>query len=82
MHGNAFTHNGNRMTTMGMSPPSPSSLLKRMLTMLGVIPGTMATLYMNATGAGKWQVICHTNEHVHKGMIGYYDVKTNCPKRD
>lgn len=41
----------------------------------------MATLYMNATGAGKWQVICHTNEHAHKGMIGYYDVKTNCPKR-
>ena len=41
----------------------------------------MATLYMNATGPGHWQLICHINEHVSKGMMTYYDVKNEeCPR--
>lgn len=35
----------------------------------------MATLYMNATMPGSWQVLCHVNEHLAKGMMGYYSVR-------
>lgn len=41
---------------------------------VAVIPGTMATLYMNATMPGRWQVVCHINEHISKGMVGWYTV--------
>ena len=34
----------------------------------------METLYMNAAGAGDWQLICHINEHVSKGMVTYYRI--------
>ena len=41
----------------------------------------MVTLYMNATGAGNWQLICHINEHVSKGMMTYYNIKSEeCPR--
>ena len=48
---------------------------------LDVVPGTMVTLYMNATGPGQWQLICHINEHVSKGMVTYYNIKDEeCPR--
>ncbi|KAK4554556.1 hypothetical protein LTR86_008411 [Recurvomyces mirabilis] len=31
--------------------------------------GVGKTLYMNATGQGKWQVICHVNNHHTMGMV-------------
>ncbi len=34
----------------------------------------MRALYMNATGAGKWQVICHVNYHQTLGMESMYQV--------
>ncbi|KAK0930467.1 hypothetical protein LTR29_016681 [Friedmanniomyces endolithicus] len=36
--------------------------------------GVGKTLYMNATGGGKWQVICHVNNHQTKGMVNDYEV--------
>ena len=46
----------------------------------GLNDGNMAALYMNATGKGLWQVICHVNNHVAKGMVSNYWVMTdNCP---
>ncbi|KAK3678335.1 hypothetical protein LTR78_001632 [Recurvomyces mirabilis] len=36
--------------------------------------GVGKTLYMNATGQGKWQVICHVNNHHSMGMVSNYQV--------
>ncbi|TKA76881.1 hypothetical protein B0A55_03207 [Friedmanniomyces simplex] len=41
---------------------------------ISVNDGVGKTLYMNATGAGKWQVICHVNNHQTKGMVSDYQV--------
>ncbi|TKA65742.1 hypothetical protein B0A49_05267, partial [Cryomyces minteri] len=40
----------------------------------GINDGEMKTLYMNATGAGKWQVICHVHMHQTMGMVNNYQV--------
>ena len=78
MHGNGFVYNGNRMSAISMFH-FPTHLLK-ILTISGAIPGTMSTLYMNATAPGTWQVICHSNEHQSKGMVAYYSIKdSECP---
>lgn len=34
--------------------------------------GGMAALYMHATGAGMWQLICHVDNHLGKGMVANY----------
>ncbi|KAK3658498.1 hypothetical protein LTR56_001909 [Elasticomyces elasticus] len=43
--------------------------------------GVGKTLYMNATGVGKWQVICHVNWHQTLGMVSNYQVYNagQCP---
>lgn len=42
--------------------------------------GEMAPLYMRATGAGLWQVICHVDDHLAKGMVAnYWVMQENCP---
>ncbi|KAK5012974.1 hypothetical protein LTR60_004106, partial [Cryomyces antarcticus] len=40
----------------------------------GINDGEMKTLYMNATGAGKWQVMCHVHMHQTMGMVSNYQV--------
>jgi hypothetical protein len=45
-----------------------------------VSPGEMFTLFMNATGIGLWQVICHVSDHQAMGMVGDYWVHDEpCP---
>lgn len=40
----------------------------------------MATLFMQATGAGLWQLICHVDDHLAKGMVAnYWVMQDNCP---
>ena len=34
--------------------------------------GVSKTLYMNGTGVGLWQVICHVNDHHQNGMVSNY----------
>ena len=41
--------------------------------------GIMATLFMQATNSGLWQLICHITEHLQKGMVANYWVKDDCP---
>lgn len=36
--------------------------------------GVGHALYMNATAVGKWQVICHVNNHQAKGMVADYQI--------
>lgn len=38
----------------------------------GLNDGEGKTLYMNATGAGKWQVLCHVNHYQTLGMENDY----------
>jgi len=46
----------------------------------GANPGEMFALFMNATGVGLWQVICHVADHHSKGMVGDYLVyNETCP---
>jgi FtsP/CotA-like multicopper oxidase with cupredoxin domain len=45
-----------------------------------VSPGEMFSLFMNATGVGLWQVICHVTDHHSMGMVGDYWVHNEtCP---
>ncbi|KAK5742376.1 hypothetical protein LTR17_003388 [Elasticomyces elasticus] len=48
---------------------------------ISINDGVGKTLYMNATGAGKWQVICHVNWHQTLGMVNNYQVYNagQCP---
>lgn len=40
----------------------------------------MATLFMQATGAGLWQLICHVDDRLGKGMVtNYWVMQENCP---
>lgn len=43
--------------------------------------GNMATLFLQATGAGLWQLICHVDDHLTKGMVTSYWAmqEENCP---
>ncbi|KAK0343622.1 hypothetical protein LTR02_017382 [Friedmanniomyces endolithicus] len=43
--------------------------------------GVGKALYMNFTGVGKWQVICHVNNHQTIGMVSNYEVYKDgqCP---
>ncbi|KAK5121863.1 hypothetical protein LTR85_004434 [Meristemomyces frigidus] len=41
---------------------------------ISINDGVGKTLYMNATDAGKWQVICHVNAHQTLGMVNDYQV--------
>ncbi|KZM24232.1 uncharacterized protein EKO05_0005797 [Ascochyta rabiei] len=43
--------------------------------------GVGKTLYSQAVGEGQWQVICHVQSHLTKGMLANYRVypKNNCP---
>lgn len=42
--------------------------------------GVMASLYMQATGAGFWQLICHVDDHLANGMVArYWVMQNNCP---
>lgn len=43
--------------------------------------GAGHTLYMDATGQGLWQVICHVADHQQKGMVANYRVygEGECP---
>lgn len=43
--------------------------------------GVGKTLLTDASGTGKWQVVCHVNDHLEKGMVGDYQVypKGQCP---
>ncbi|KAH9827085.1 Multicopper oxidase [Teratosphaeria destructans] len=43
--------------------------------------GVGKTLVMNATGAGKWQVLCHVDNHHSMGMVSDYQVyyEGQCP---
>ncbi|KAK6430159.1 hypothetical protein LTR95_013688 [Oleoguttula sp. CCFEE 5521] len=44
-------------------------------------PGVGRTLYMKATGVGKWQVVCHVAAHMTLGMVANYQVWSTgqCP---
>jgi uncharacterized cupredoxin-like copper-binding protein len=45
----------------------------------GLADGDMKTLYMNATGGGQWQVLCHVANHLSAGMVSNYRVQnSNC----
>nr|OQO29049.1 hypothetical protein B0A51_03384 [Rachicladosporium sp. CCFEE 5018] len=46
-------------------------------------PGVGRTLYMNATGVGKWQVVCHVAAHMTLGMVANYQrgAKGSTPTR-
>ncbi|KAL2353108.1 putative multicopper oxidase [Cryomyces antarcticus] len=41
---------------------------------ISINDGEMKTLYMNATGAGRWQVMCHVHMHQTMGMVSNYQV--------
>jgi hypothetical protein len=43
--------------------------------------GVGKTLYQDATALGKWQVICHVNNHHSTGMVADYQIwtKEKCP---
>ena len=43
--------------------------------------GAFATLQMNATATGIWQVLCHVSNHLSEGMQNFYQVypKGSCP---
>lgn len=43
--------------------------------------GVGKTLVQDATAVGKWQVICHVNNHQNKGMLGDYQIwpSASCP---
>lgn len=40
----------------------------------GINDGKMHTLVMTAAGVGKWEVICHVNNHNTMGMVADYRV--------
>jgi len=65
MHGNGFTYPYNGVNTYATS----------------INAGIGKTLYMNATDRGKWQVICHVNNHHDDGMVSDYMVydPDKCP---
>ncbi|KAI5258094.1 Cupredoxin [Aureobasidium subglaciale] len=47
---------------------------------ISINDGVGKTLYMDATGPGLWQVICHVDNHQAKGMVANYKVfQNNCP---
>ena len=71
MHGHGFTYNGNRLTSQSKSFVRP---FVSDADHVDVLPGTMSTLYMNATMPGHWQIVCHINAHVGTGMVGWYTV--------
>jgi FtsP/CotA-like multicopper oxidase with cupredoxin domain len=42
--------------------------------------GVGKTFVMDATGAGLWQVICHVDHHLSRGMVANYKVYSgSCP---
>lgn len=60
LQGHGFTHNGIRMTITSKPICHLSSVIVRSdADHVAAIPDTMATLYMNATMPGNWQVVCH-----------------------
>lgn len=75
LHGHGFTHDDIRMTTTSKPICHLSYVIVRSdADHVASILSTMATLYMNATMPGNWQVVCHINEHISKGMVGWYSV--------
>ncbi|KAG9529106.1 Cupredoxin, partial [Aureobasidium melanogenum] len=58
-----FHMHGNGFTENGISMPSAS-----------INDGKMHTLVMTAAGVGKWEVICHVNNHNTMGMVADYRV--------
>ncbi|KAI7720420.1 Cupredoxin [Hortaea werneckii] len=58
-----FHMHGNSFRYNGIGAPS-----------ISINDGEHKTLFMNATGAGLWQVLCHVNMHQSMGMVSNYQV--------
>lgn len=69
MESHSFHMHGNGFTSQGVN-----------MATYPLQDGQMASLYMQATGAGLWQLICHVDDHLAKGMVAnYWVMQDNCP---
>jgi FtsP/CotA-like multicopper oxidase with cupredoxin domain len=50
---------------------------------MGLVPGMLFSADMYADNAGQWLFHCHTNHHIHGGMIAHYEILAcpSCPNK-